>query len=110
MATEERVTARPDRRPAHPGAILRRRVLPAVEAQGVAKAELARRLGIKRQTLYDLLNEKRAVTPDTAARLARCVGGSSAFWLNLQMQYELWEAERNPALANIEKIDFPTAA
>ena len=52
-------------RPVHPGELLREDVLPAV---GRPKTEIARLLGISRQTLYDILNEKQPVTPAMALR------------------------------------------
>ncbi len=77
--------------PTHPGELLREIVLPAV---GRPKAEIARLLGISRQTLYDILNEKQPVTPAMALRLARMFGGSAESWLNMQRNYDLKIAER----------------
>lgn len=73
-------------RPTHPGEILREDVLPAV---GKPKAEIAALLGISRQHLYDLLNEKKPVTAQMALRLARMFGSSPDMWLRLQMAYDL---------------------
>ena len=56
----------PKRPPTHPGAILREDVLPAI---GKTKREVASLLGISRQTLYDILNEKQPVTPEMAVRI-----------------------------------------
>lgn len=78
-------------RPVHPGELLREDVLPAV---GRSKVEIARLLGISRQTLYDILNEKQPVTPAMALRLARMFGGSAESWLNMQRNYDLKIAER----------------
>ena len=61
-------------RPVHPGEMLREDILPAV---GRPKTEIARLLGISRQTLYDILGEKQPVTPAMALRLARMFGGSA---------------------------------
>ncbi len=58
----------PKRCPTHPGAILREDVLPAL---GITQGELAKRLGVSRLTVSELLREKRAVSPDMALRLAR---------------------------------------
>ena len=77
-------------RPVHPGELLREDVLPAV---GRPKSEIARLLGISRQTLYDILNEKKPVTPTTALRLARMFGGSAESWVNMQRNYDLKIAE-----------------
>ena len=72
--------------PTHPGEILREDILPAL---GRSKTEIARLLGISRQTLHDLLTEKQPVTVPMALRLARLVGGTPESWLNLQLYYDL---------------------
>jgi antitoxin HigA-1 len=77
-------------RPMHPGELLREDILPAV---GRPKTEIARLLGISRQTLYDILNEKQPVTPAMALRLARMFGGNAESWTNLQRNYDLKLAE-----------------
>ena len=78
-------------RPVHPGEILREDILPAV---GRPKTEIARLLGISRQTLYDILNEKQPVTPHMALRLMRMFGGTAESWLAMQRNYDLKLAER----------------
>lgn len=78
-------------RPVHPGELLREDVLPAV---GRLKTEIARLLGISRQTLYDILNEKQPVTPAMALRLAKMFGGSAESWVRMQSNYDLKIAER----------------
>ncbi|MEW5962756.1 MAG: HigA family addiction module antitoxin [Pseudomonadota bacterium] len=77
--------------PTHPGAILREIVLPALPQP---KTEVARALGISRQSLYDILAEKQPVTPAMAVRLGAVLGTSAASWLNMQTAYDLWHAER----------------
>lgn len=81
-------------RPIHPGELLREDVLPAA---GRPKTEVARVLGISRQTLYDILNEKQPVTPGMALRLAKLFGGSAEAWTNMQRDYDLRIAERELA-------------
>ncbi len=76
--------------PMHPGELLREDILPAV---GRPKTEIARLLGISRQTLYDILNEKQPVTPAMALRLAKMFGGNAESWTNLQRNYDLRIAE-----------------
>lgn len=77
--------------PVHPGELLREIVLPAVARP---KTEIARLLGISRQTLYDIIGEKQPVTPAMALRLARMFGGSAESWVNMQRNYDLKIAER----------------
>ena len=93
-------------RPIHPGEMLREDVLPAV---GRPKTEIARLLGISRQTLYDILNEKHPVTPAMALRLARMFGGSAESWVNMQRNYDLKIAERELGDA-LDAIPFLAAA
>ena len=77
-------------RPVHPGEMLREDILPAVARP---KVKIARLLGISRQTLYDILNEKQPVTPAMALRLTRMFGGSAESWVNMQRNYDLKVAE-----------------
>lgn len=81
----------PDRCPTHPGAFLREIVLPALP---LPKTEIARALGISRQTLYDILSERQPVTPQMAVRLATVFENSPEPWLRMQTAYDLWQAER----------------
>jgi addiction module HigA family antidote len=93
-------------RPIHPGEMLREDILPAV---GRPKTEISRLLGISRQTLYDILNEKQPVTPTMALRLAKMFGGSAESWTNMQRNYDLKIAEIELGDA-LDKIPFLEAA
>jgi len=73
-------------RPVHPGEILREDVVPAL---GKSKVEIAGLLGVSRQTLYDVLNEKQPVTANLALRIGKLVGGGPDIWLRMQMRYDL---------------------
>jgi addiction module HigA family antidote len=92
--------------PSHPGAILREDVLSAID---LPLSRLASHLGVSRQTLYDIINEKRAVTADVAARLGRAFGNSALFWLNLQSQYDAWFAEREDGVQRIGRLKYRAA-
>jgi addiction module HigA family antidote len=70
---------------------LREIVLPAVS---VPKAELARKLGVSRQSLYDILAERQPVSPAMAVRLGAIFETTAASWLNMQTAYDLWHAQR----------------
>ncbi|MBA2401779.1 MAG: HigA family addiction module antidote protein [Bradyrhizobium sp.] len=90
--------------PMHPGELLREEILPALDR---SKAEIARLLGVSRQTLYDVLKEKQPVTPVMALRLGKLCGNGPDLWLNLQKRYDLHLAERELG----EKIkSIPTLA
>lgn len=93
-------------KPMHPGEMLRNDVLPAI---GKSKTEIARLLGISRQTLYDILEEKQPVTPAMALRLGKLLGNGPDLWINLQRAYDLAIAERELA-GEIRKIPTLSAA
>ena len=78
-------------RPIHPGEILREDILPALDRP---KTEIARLLGISRQTLYDILNEKQPITAHMALRIGKLCGNGPEIWLNLQRAYDLKRAEK----------------
>ena len=77
--------------PMHPGELLREEILPAL---GRPKTEIARLLGVSRQTLYEILEEKQPVTPVMALRLGKLCGNGPNLWLNLQKRYDLQRAEQ----------------
>jgi addiction module HigA family antidote len=86
--------------PTHPGAVLREDVLPEL---GWTQTELAVRLMVSRQTVSDLLHERKSVTAEMAIRIARAVGGTPESWLRMQEALDLWAAEmkfkKNPKIA-----------
>lgn len=90
--------------PMHPGELLREDVLPAIARP---KAEVARLLGVSRQTLYDILAERTPVTPGMALRLGKLCGNGPDLWLNLQRNYDLRraEAELGDAIAAIPTLN-----
>ena len=77
--------------PPHPGAILRDDILPAL---GLSVSEAARQLRVSRQMLHSILAERSAVSPEMAVRLGRFCGNGSGLWLRMQVEYDLWHAER----------------
>src|SRR4051812_16347514 len=77
--------------PMHPGQLLREEFLPALKRP---KTQIAKLLGVSRQTLYDLLEERQPVTPIMALRLGKLCGNGPDLWLNLQKRYDLQRAER----------------
>ena len=93
-------------RPVHPGELLREDILPAL---GRSKTEIARLMGISRQTLHELLAEKQPVTVPMALRLAKLIGDTPEVWLNMQRAYDLRIAEREMA-EEVAKIPTLKAA
>ena len=79
------------RRPTHPGEMLREDFLADF---GLSVASLALAIGVSRQSVNELLRERRGVSPEMALRLGRLFGNSPAFWLNAQRAVDLWDAEQ----------------
>jgi addiction module HigA family antidote len=80
-------------RPVHPAEILRD-IIPAL---GRSKSEIARLLGISRQTLYDLLAERQPITVPMALRIGKMTGTTPESWLNMQRAFDVKIAEREMA-------------
>jgi antitoxin HigA-1 len=77
------------RKPTHPGEMLREDFLPDY---GLTVSGLAEAIGVSRQSINELLRERRRVSPEMALRLARLFGNSPEFWLKAQRAVDLWEA------------------
>jgi addiction module HigA family antidote len=88
------------RAPSHPGALLD----DIIPATGKSKVEIARLLGISRQQLYDVIGEKKPVSPAVAARLGKLFGDGAAVWLRMQAAHDAWRAEREVDLSNIPTL------
>ncbi len=106
MARDSRNRARMERKPTHPGAILREDILPAL---GLSVSEAARQLGVTRQTLHRIMAEKVSITPEMAMRLGRFCGNGPGLWLRMQQAYDLWRAERDLG-AELERIPVHRAS
>lgn len=91
----------PDRPPTHPGELLREDVLPAT---GMTKVEIARLLGISRQQLYDILDEKRPVSPTVAVKLGKLFGNGAGVWARMQAAYDIWQAEQTVDVSTIPTL------
>lgn len=78
--------------PTHPGEMLREDFMPDY---GLTTASLADALGVTRQTVNELLRNRRSITPIMALRLSRLFGNSPEFWLNAQYSVDLWESEKS---------------
>ena len=93
-------------RPTHPGEILREDFLPDY---GLTVSSFAKALEVSRQTVNELLRERRAVSPEMALRLSRLFGNTPEFWLNAQRAVDLWDAAKN-IKRQIERISPLNAA
>jgi addiction module HigA family antidote len=79
--------------PPHPGEVLRDGVL---DGTGITVTEAARQLGVTRAALSRILNGRAGISPDMAVRLGKWLDHSPESWLRMQMDYDLWQAERQP--------------
>ncbi|MDR2220802.1 MAG: HigA family addiction module antidote protein [Methylobacillus sp.] len=86
-----RTLRNPERRPTHPGETLREDVLPALE---MTQTEFAKRLGVSRLSVSELLHEKRGMSPEMAVRVARLLNTTPESWLRMQQAVDLWEVEQ----------------
>jgi len=88
--------------PPHPGEIIREQCL---EPLGLTITAAAKGLGVTRKALSELMNGHSGVSPEMAIRLSKAFGGSPEIWLRLQLQYDLWQAEKRTE--NIQVTRFP---
>lgn len=92
----------PNRRPTHPGAILREDVLPALE---MTQTEFAERLGVSRLSVSELLHERRSMSPEMATRVAKLLNTTPESWLRMQEALDLWDVQQKPEkLAGIKPL------
>lgn len=93
----------PNRKPTHPGAILREDVLPAL---GMTQTAFAKRLAVSRLTVSELLHEKRGLSADLAIRLGRLTDTTPESWLRMQETLDLWVLNQSKAseYAQIERL------
>jgi addiction module HigA family antidote len=91
----------PNRCPTHPGALLREDVIPATRR---SKTEIAQLLGISRQHLYEILRERKPVSPVIAVRLGKLFGDGAGVWTRMQAAYDTWQAEQTEDVRSIPTI------
>jgi addiction module HigA family antidote len=87
--------------PPHPGEILRTLCL---EPLDITVTEAARSLGISRKTLSAILNGRAGISPEMAVRLSIAFNTSAESWLNQQLQYDLWHAERSRKHLHVTRL------
>lgn len=90
------------RPPVHPGEMLLEEWLRPL---GVSQSAFAIRLGVSFPRLHEIIHAKRGVTADTALRLARVTDTTAAFWLGLQMDWDLWHAMRAAKARKIAALE-----
>lgn len=87
--------------PPHPGEVLRQLCL---EPLGLTVTEAAKALGVSRKTLSSILNGRAGISPEMAVRLSLAFNTTAESWLNQQMQYDLWHAQRNRKRLRVQKL------
>jgi addiction module HigA family antidote len=87
--------------PPHPGRIVRQE---CIEPVGLTVTEAAERLGVRRQTLNNLVNGKAGISPEMSIRLSKAFGSSPEVWLGMQMEYDLAQANRNADRIKVRRI------
>ena len=90
--------------PTHPGEVLREDFMPDY---GLTTSELAKALGVSRQTINEILRERRSITPIMALRLSRLFGNTPEFWLKAQNARDIWDSEHRfkSELDRIQPVD-----
>jgi addiction module HigA family antidote len=87
--------------PPHPGEVLRELCL---EPLGVSVTEAANALGVSRKTLSSILNGRAGISPEMAVRLSIAFGTSAQSWLNQQVLFDLWQAEKGRRHLRVRKL------
>ena len=87
--------------PPHPGEVLRQLCL---EPLGLSVTEVAEGLGVSRKTLSAILNGRARVSPEMAVRLSLAFGTSAESWLNHQLQYDLWQVDKQRKSLRVVKF------
>jgi len=87
--------------PPHPGEVLRELCLEPLELSVTRAAEA---LGVSRKTLSAILNGRAGISPEMAIRLSKAFGTSPESWLNQQVQYDLWVAEKSLGRVKVERL------
>jgi addiction module HigA family antidote len=90
-----------NRVPVHPGEML---VEEFLKPLGMTQVELARRISVPFQRVNQIINRRRAVSPDTALRLGQLLGTTPGFWLNLQQRWDLYHAVHAAGARSIGRI------
>jgi len=98
-----------DRSPTHPGVMLREEFL---DPLNITQRELADAILVPYQRVNEIINEKRGITPNTALRLAKYFGNTPGFWMNLQLRFDLFQAQKvdNDEIKNIRTLKLNHAS
>jgi addiction module HigA family antidote len=89
------------RAPAHPGALLREDILPAIQRP---EREIAELLKISRRHLHAILSEKKPISPAIAVRLGKLFGNGAGIWVRMQAEVDVWRAAQSEDVSRIPTI------
>ncbi|HKJ93541.1 MAG TPA: HigA family addiction module antitoxin [Longimicrobiales bacterium] len=99
MSVARRAT---NRAPGHPGSVIRLEL----EELGLSVTEAAARLHVSRRTMSELVNERRAVSPEMALKLGRFFGNGTELWMTMQLAHDRWRVEHDArALAEADRVE-----
>lgn len=87
--------------PPHPGEVLRELCIEPLE---LSVTEAADALGVSRNTLSKILNGRANITPEMAVRLSIAFDTSAESWINMQVQYDMWQAEKKRDSLNVSRL------
>ncbi|MHB8482140.1 MAG: HigA family addiction module antitoxin [Nitrospiria bacterium] len=87
--------------PPHPGRIIRQE---CIEPSGLTITKAAKRLGVTRQTLNNLVSGKGGISPEMSIRLSKAFGSHPEIWLGMQMEYDLAQAEKSANKIKVSRI------
>ena len=90
--------------PCHPGELVKYECL---ELLGLSVTRAAKGLGVTRQALSSLINEKSGISVDMAIRLSKAFGSTPETWLGMQMAYDLWQARERAESIKVERFETP---
>ena len=96
-----------NRPPIHPGEILMEEFM---KPYGITQTEIARRIGVSRKHISEIVNGKKGISTDMALRLSRLFGTSPELWLNGQIAWDVWHAMREENAYKLQAIEPVTTS
>jgi addiction module HigA family antidote len=94
----------PMKNPPHPGRIVRQE---CIEPLGLTVTDGAKALGVSRNALSELLNERRGISPEMAIRLSKAFGSAPETWAGLQLGYDMAQAMKHADRIKVQKVPQP---
>ena len=94
----------PMKNPPHPGRIVRQECL---EPLGLSVTDAAKALGVSRNAVSELVNERRGISPEMAIRLSKAFGSTPEAWAGLQFDYDMAQAKKHADDINVQRVPTP---